>query len=109
MARTARNAKLDSRTARLKLDRHKWHHATLEPGLALRYRRTAQGFGVWFARIEGRSTDTRIGLADDYAVDDFAFRPENVGGLVTTGSMFLGSVYRPYTATAAALRLMGTW
>lgn len=46
---------------------------------------------------------------DDYAVDDFAFREENVGGLVTTGSLFLGSVYRPYTATAASLRLIWNW
>ena len=46
---------------------------------------------------------------DDYRVDDFAFREGNVGGLVTTGSLFLGSVYRPYTATAASLRLICTW
>ena len=46
---------------------------------------------------------------DDYTVDDFSFRPENVGGLVTTGSLFLGTVYRPYTATAASLRLIYTW
>jgi hypothetical protein len=60
MARTLRDAKLDSRTARLKLPRGKWHHSTLEPGLALRYRCTAQGFGIWYARIQGQATDARI-------------------------------------------------
>ena len=73
MARTARNSSLDNRTARLKLPRHKWHQATLEPGLALRYRRTAQGFGVWYARImdaKGNASEPRIGLADDYADAD---------------------------------------
>jgi integrase len=75
MARTARNAKLDHRTARLKLERQKWHQATLEPGLALRYRRTAQaqGSGVWYARIvndDGTAWEPRIGLADDYAEAD---------------------------------------
>jgi integrase len=73
MARTARNAKLENRTARLKLSRHKWHQATLEPGLALRYRRTAQGYGVWYARIvdgRGNASEPRIGTADDYADAD---------------------------------------
>ncbi len=73
MARSARNAKLDTRTSRLKLDRRKWHQATLEPGLALRYRRTAHGYGVWYARIvdaAGRATEPRIGTADDFADAD---------------------------------------
>src|SRR6476660_4636786 len=70
MPRSARNSKLETRTARLKLPRHKWHQATLEPGLALRYRRTAQGYGVWYARIEGRPTAARIGVADDYSEAD---------------------------------------
>ena len=70
MARTRRDAKLDNRTGRLKLERGKWHQSTLEPGLALRYRRTAQGIGIWYARIHGRTTDPRIGLADDYSDAD---------------------------------------
>lgn len=70
MAWTLPNAKLDNRTGRLRLERGKWHQATLEPGLALRYRRTAQGIGVWYARIQGEKTDPRIGLADDYSDAD---------------------------------------
>lgn len=75
MARTARDAKLDTRNARLKLPRHSWHQSTLEPGLALRYRRTGHGYGVWFARIkwpDGTRTDPRIGTADDFAQADGA-------------------------------------
>jgi integrase len=72
MARTRRDTKLDNRTARLskKVEPGKWYQSTLEPGLALRYRRTAQGFGVWYARIQGQQTDPRIGLADDYSDAD---------------------------------------
>ena len=73
MARTARDAKLDTRTARLKLARHRWHQSTLEQGLALRYRRTVHGYGVWFARIKwpnGSRSDPRIGTADDYSDAD---------------------------------------
>jgi len=49
MARTMRE-KLDKRSARLNtkdIKRGEWHQATLEPGLALRYRQTAQGVGIW--------------------------------------------------------------
>jgi integrase len=65
--------KLDKRSARLNtkdIKRGEWHQATLEPGLALRYRQTAQGVGIWYARIRGHKSDVRIGVADDYAVAD---------------------------------------
>jgi integrase len=73
MARTAKSAKLETRTARLKHPLHERHQATIEPGLALRYRRTKQGYGMWYARIvdaAGRETDLCIGVADDYADAD---------------------------------------
>src|SRR5262252_3884114 len=70
MARTARDSKLDNRTARLRLERHKWFQATLEPGLALRYRRTTHGYGIWYARVLGAGSDYRIGVADDYSDAD---------------------------------------
>jgi hypothetical protein len=46
---------------------------------------------------------------DEYEVDDFARSPAALGNLATAGSLFLGSVYRPYTATSGALRLMYLW
>src|SRR5215470_5324746 len=70
MARTLRDDKLDNRTARLKLPRRKWHQATLEPGLALRYRRTRTRVDSWYARVAGAISDARIGLADYYADAD---------------------------------------
>ncbi len=46
---------------------------------------------------------------DDYQVDDFARNPQTIGSLATTGSLFLGAVYRPYTANSASLRLSYIW
>ena len=46
---------------------------------------------------------------DDYQVDDFARNPETIGSLATTGSLFLGAVYRPFTANSASLRLTYIW
>jgi integrase len=73
MARSIRDGKLDNRTGRLKLARGRRYQVTLRDGLALCYRRTAQGYGVWKARIEGldgREAMQRIGPADDYADAD---------------------------------------
>jgi MtrB/PioB family decaheme-associated outer membrane protein len=46
---------------------------------------------------------------DDYQVDDFARDPETIGSLAPTGSLFLGAVYRPFTANSASLRLTYIW
>jgi hypothetical protein len=70
MARSARDARLDNRTGRLKLAKGRRYQITLRDGLALCYRRTAQGYGVWKARIEtpdGRETMHRLGPADDFS------------------------------------------
>lgn len=75
MARSAKDVRLDNRTARLKLARGRRYQVTLRDGLALCYRRTEQGYGVWKARIEGadgRETIQRIGPADDYTDADNA-------------------------------------
>jgi MtrB/PioB family decaheme-associated outer membrane protein len=45
----------------------------------------------------------------EYDVEDFGRAPSVIGSLTPTGSLFLGSVYQPYSATAAALRLMYIW
>ncbi len=73
MARSAKDTRLDNRTARLKLAKSRRYQVTIRDGLALCYRRTAQGFGVWKARIEGvdgRETLQGIGAADDYTDAD---------------------------------------
>lgn len=70
MARTVRDAKLENRTNRLRLKVGKRHFKGIQDGLALAYRRTADGFGTWAARIRqanGKYALERLGQADDTA------------------------------------------
>ena len=68
MARTVRDAKLETRTARLRLSiRSEPYWRNLETGFALGYRRRANG-GTWLARRRdetGGYTEHRIGITDD--------------------------------------------
>jgi integrase len=69
MARRARDPRLESRTARLKLEpRNAPYWSVLAPGLSLGYRKGGRG-GSWFAKLHddatGRRYQTRIGTADD--------------------------------------------
>jgi hypothetical protein len=68
MARTVRDAKLDSRTARLRLRiRPEPYWRTLEKGLALGYRRRANG-GTWLVRRWAATkgyVEHKIGTSDD--------------------------------------------
>ena len=68
MARTVRNAKLDSRSARLKLaERREPYWTPLSRGCGLGYRRGIKG-GTWIARLrsdEGRQLYEALGAADD--------------------------------------------
>jgi integrase len=72
MARTIRDTKLDSRSARDKLDFDKLYWRSLDPQLALGYRRGSKG-GRWVWRCyvgKGRYHTERIGTADDFADSD---------------------------------------
>ncbi|MEJ0096512.1 MAG: hypothetical protein WDN46_24805 [Methylocella sp.] len=68
MARTVRNPKIDSRSARLKLaDRREPYWTSISAGCALGYRRGAKG-GTWIARLrddEGKQHYEALGAADD--------------------------------------------
>ena len=68
MARTVRDAKLDTRAARLRLSiRSEPYWRTLEKGLALGYRRRANG-GTWLARrwaSRGGYVEHKIATTDD--------------------------------------------
>jgi len=70
MARTVKDAKLDSRQARLKLNPGKRHWRGIHEGLALGYRRGSQGSGAWSMRLlQADGTYKLQGLgaaADDY-------------------------------------------
>ena len=69
MARTIRNVKLDTRSARTKLaQRREPYWTMLVKGLALGYRRTATGSGTWIARWRdeaGKQHYQALGTADD--------------------------------------------
>jgi hypothetical protein len=74
MARTVRNPKLDTRSARAKLPmRDSPYWVSLAPGCALGYRKGPKG-GVWLAKIvrDGLRQQTTLGPADD------AFDPDGV-------------------------------
>ena len=68
MARTVRNAKIDTRSARLKLPgRREPYWTVISAGCALGYRRGAKG-GSWIGRFrgsDGRQSYTQLGAADD--------------------------------------------
>ncbi|ACA21158.1 integrase family protein [Methylobacterium sp. 4-46] len=74
MARTVRDANLDSRTARARLEpRGKPYFRTLEPGLHLGYRRLARGAGKWVARhyVGERAYEVEtLATADDFSDAD---------------------------------------
>jgi len=67
VARTVRNQKLDTRSARAKLPAKKSPYwVSLAPGCALGYRKGSKG-GVWLAKIvrEDMRRETTLGTADD--------------------------------------------
>ena len=68
MARTVRNAKIDTRSARLKLpERREPHWTPISAGCAIGYRRGAKG-GTWVARFrgeDGKQHYEALGAADD--------------------------------------------
>jgi integrase len=74
MARTVRDANLETRTARSRLiARGKPHYRILEPGLHLGYRRLKTGPGKWVARhyVGNESYEIEvIGVADDFSDAD---------------------------------------
>ena len=68
MARSARDKKLDTRSARLKLQAGKRYWLAIGKGLALGYRRTKEGYGTWSARLMLPSYKyalRALGTADD--------------------------------------------
>jgi integrase len=74
MARTRRDAKLDSRTARASLSiRHAPYWTVLDRNTALGYRKGARG-GMWIARFRDNATGERkqvtLGAADDHVEAD---------------------------------------
>lgn len=70
MPRTVRDARLDTRAARERLPRERYHWRTVAVGIALGYRRGKAGYGTWTVRVladraTGRYETARLGDADD--------------------------------------------
>ena len=73
MARTVRDAALETRTARNRLKPNgQPYYRGLEPGLHLGYRKPRAGAGKWLARlnVEGRYSYHPLGTADDFGDPD---------------------------------------
>lgn len=78
MARTPREAKLETRSARLKLPAGKYHWKLIDSGLGLGYRRgrSQEAISSWTARLHLQTVPVlkhataQIGLTDDYAEAD---------------------------------------
>lgn len=73
MARTPRDTKLDSRTARLRLAvRRDPYWREIIPGLHIGYRRLQDSAGAWIVRrrVGARYQFTRVGTADDFTDAD---------------------------------------
>ena len=75
MARTVRDAALETRTARVRLKPNgQPHYRGLEPGLHLGYRKPRRGAGKWLARlnVDGKYSYHPLGTADDFSDPDGA-------------------------------------
>ena len=73
MARSTRDNRLETRTARLRLKVNVRHHRAISAGLALGYRRTASDIGSWHARFliaPDKYVYRQLGKADDYCEAD---------------------------------------
>lgn len=69
MARAARDSRLEARSNRVKLPVGQRFWKTMDRGLAVGYRRTAEGYGVWLVRCKAQAASAyvyrSIGRADD--------------------------------------------
>jgi integrase len=69
MARTARDSRLEARSNRVKLPLGQRHWKVIDRGLAVGYRRTSEGYGVWLVRCKGTWSNAyvyrSVGRADD--------------------------------------------
>ena len=115
MARSARDAKLESRSNRLKLKAGIRHWKAVGRGLALGYRRTKEGFGTWSARLlqsDGKYALKAIGAADDYQdangadIFDYFQAQDGARKLADTAKRHGGIITKAATVAEAAERYM---
>src|SRR4249920_2500486 len=96
MARTVRNQKLDSRSARARLPmRDSPYWVSLAPGCTLGYRKGPKG-GVWLGKIvrKGLRQQTTLGPADD-ALDPYGILAIHYAHAQTKAREWFATVTRP--------------
>jgi integrase len=115
MTQSARDARLETRTARLRLPIQQRHFKAIGDGLTLVYRRTSDGFGTWSTKLalpSGKYALRALGTADDYqdanGADVLNFRQaqEKARGLAEVAKANAGIVITPLSVGEAAERYL---
>lgn len=115
MAQAARDSRLETRTARLRLPLGQRHFKSIGKGLTLIYRRTGEGFGTWTAKLAlpgGKYTLRTLGGADDYQepndadVLSFGQAQDRARALADEAKANEGVLIRPATVKEAADRYL---
>jgi integrase len=115
VARSTRDAKLETRAARLRLKPQTRHWKGVGKGLALGYRRTSEGYGTWSARLllpSGKYVLRALGNADDFqaanAADVLTFfqAQDKARALADQAKSDAGIVTKPVTIAEAAERYL---
>jgi integrase len=117
MAQSARDARLENRTARLRLASARRYFKAIGDGLTLIYRRTGEGYGTWSAKLAllgGKYAVRVLGAADDYqdanGVDvlNFYQAQDQARKVAHDAKASGGKVPTPVTVAEAAERYL-TW
>lgn len=115
MARSTRDAKLETRAARLRLKPQARHWKSVGKGLALGYRRTSKGYGTWSARLllpSGKYVLRALGNADDFQAANgadvltFFQAQDKARALADQAKSDAGIVTKPVTVAEAAERYL---
>lgn len=115
MARSTRDAKLETRAARLRLPASRRYWRGVGKGLALGYRRTTEGYGTWSARLllpDGKYVLRALGAADDYQATNgadvltFFQAQDKARALAEQAKTNAGIVTNPATVAEAAERYL---
>jgi integrase len=113
MAQSARDSRLETRTARLRLQIGRRYFKAIGNGLTLVYRRTGEGYGTWSAKVllpSGKYVLRALGGADDYddanGADLLSFydAQDKARGLSKAAKINAGVIARPLTVQQACER-----
>ena len=110
MAQSARDHRLETRSARLRLLSGQRYFKPIGEGLTLIYRRTQEGFGTWSAKLvtsTGKYALRALGAADDYQESDgvdvltFWEAQDSARDLARAAKVDAGTILNPRTVRDA--------